>query len=129
MPAEMKNPAAKPLNPTSAPASTSGNVAHHSPATIEYVDRADLRETFADLITSLIFDGQTLRIEFAVTRVDEIKPSAPIRGRRYPAARIVLTSNAAVDLINRVQQIAAALVQAGVMKAGSPPGPVDKKTA
>ena len=34
-------------------------------ATIRYLDRADLDETFADSINNLIFDGQTLRIEFA----------------------------------------------------------------
>ena len=35
----------------------------------------------------LIFDGQSLRIEFAVTRIDEVKPNMPITGRRYPACR------------------------------------------
>jgi hypothetical protein len=30
-------------------------------ASIRYVDRADMVETFADSVTGLIFDGQTLR--------------------------------------------------------------------
>ena len=82
-------------------------------------------ETFADSVTGLIFDGQTLRIEFGVTRFDDVKPNTPITGRRYPACRLVLPPVAAVDLINR-QQIAAALTQAGVVKvaqrpAASPP--------
>ena len=64
---------------------------------------------FCRSITGLIFDGQTLRIEFGVTRFDEVKPNAPITGRRYPACRLVLPPAAAVDLINRMQQIAAAL--------------------
>jgi hypothetical protein len=85
-------------------------------ATIRYIDRADIGETFADSITGLIFDGQTLRIEFGVTRLDEVKANTPITGRRYPACRIVLPPAAAVDLINRMQQIAAALTQAGVVK-------------
>jgi hypothetical protein len=38
-----------------------------------------------------VFDGQTLRIEFSVTRVAEVKPDGPISGRRYPASRIVLS--------------------------------------
>ena len=54
-------------------------------ASIRYVDRADMVETFADSVTGLIFDGQTLRIEFGVTRFDDVKPNAPITGRR-PAA-------------------------------------------
>jgi len=91
-------------------------------ATIRYVDRPDVAETFADSITGLVFDGQTLRIEFGVTRVDEIKAGAPITGRRYPACRVALPPAAAVDLINRMQQIAAALTQAGVVKPASRPG-------
>jgi hypothetical protein len=86
-------------------------------ATIRYLDRPDVTETFSDSVTGLIFDGQTLRIEFGVTRFDDVKPNAPITGRRYPACRVVLPPAAAVDLINRMQQIAAALTQAGVVKA------------
>jgi hypothetical protein len=63
----------------------------------------------------------TLRIEFGVTRFDDVKPNAPISGRRYPACRLVLPPVAAVDLINRMQQIAAALTQAGVVKAAQRP--------
>lgn len=80
-----------------------------------------MNETFADSITGLIFDGQMLRIELGVTRFDEMKPNAPISGRRYPACRLVLPPAAAVDLINRMQQIAAALTQAGVVKPAQRP--------
>jgi len=77
--------------------------------------------TFADSVTGLVFDGQTLRIEFGVTRFDDVKPNTPITGRRYPACRLVLPPVAAVDLINRMQQVAPALTQAGVVKAVSGP--------
>ena len=93
--------------------------AERQPATIRYLDRADMEETFANSISGLIFDGQTLRIEFGVTRFDDVKPNTPITGRRYPACRLVLPPAAAVDLINRMQQIATALTQAGVVKAAS----------
>ncbi len=76
-----------------------------------------MAETFANSITGLMFDGQTLRIEFGVTRFDEVKPNTQITGRRYPACRLVLPPAAAVELINRMQQIANALTQAGVVKA------------
>jgi hypothetical protein len=99
------------------------------PATVRYLDRADMAETFADSVTGLIFDGQTLRIEFGVTRFDEMKPNTPLTGRRYPACRLVLPPAAAVDLINRIQQIAAALTQAGVMKAAPPPSAEATKAA
>ena len=85
-------------------------------AAIKYVDRDDMGETFADSIIGLKFDGQTLRIKFGVTRLDEIKANSPITGRRYPACRLVLSPAAAVDLINRIQQIATALTQAGIVR-------------
>jgi hypothetical protein len=93
------------------------------PVALRYFDRAELEETFADSIAGLIFDGQTLRIEFDVTRYDEMKPNSPITGRRYPACRLVLSPAAALDLISRVQQIAAATTQAVAVKTALRPGP------
>jgi hypothetical protein len=99
-------------------ASEQGDTAtqQRQPATIRYIDRPDVAETFADAISGLIFDGQSLRIEFAVTRLDEVKANSPISGRRYPTCRLVLPPAAAIDLINRMQQIGAALTQAGLTK-------------
>jgi hypothetical protein len=109
----------EPLSSRQDPGSVAGPTgqSQQRPPLVRYVDRADLVETFADSISGLIFDGQTLRIEFGVTRFDEVKADSPITGRRYPAARVVLSPLAAVDLINRMQQVAAALAQAGVVKA------------
>jgi hypothetical protein len=90
--------------------------------TLRYVDRPELGETFADSIGHLSFDGQSLRIEFAITRMDDVKQGAPLTGRRYPACRLVLPPGAAVELINRMQQVAAALTQAGVLRQ-NPPAP------
>jgi hypothetical protein len=100
---------------TTTPARAAGSQSG-AQASVRYIDRADLPETFADSITGLVFDGQTLRVEFAVTRLDEVKPGAAITGRRYPAARLVLPPTAAIDLINRMQQIGTALAQAGLAK-------------
>ena len=94
--------------------------------TIRYLDRPDCLETFADSLTRLSFDGQTLRLEFAVTRMDDVKPNAPVTGRRYPVCRLVLQPLAAVDLINRIQQVGAALTKAGVVKATPPAAPQGK---
>ena len=85
--------------------------------TLRYIDRPDCLETFADSVTSLSFDGQALRIEFGVTRLDEVKQNAPATGRRYRGCRLVLPPAAAVELINRMQQITTSLIQAGVLKA------------
>jgi hypothetical protein len=98
------------------PAAAGTTTRDRAQATIRYVDRPDLTETFADAISGLVFDGQSLRIEFAVTRLDDIKPNSPISGRRYPACRLVLPPAAAIDLINRMQQIGTALTQAGLAR-------------
>jgi len=112
-----------PLRPSATPAKSAPptpappkSAPERPTASVRYVDRPDLGETFADSVSGLIFDGQTLRIEFAVTRLDEVKSGTPITGRRYPACRVVLPPAAAIDLINRMQQIATALTQAGVVK-------------
>ena len=115
-------------NPSGAAAPAPAAASERPAAAIRYLDRADMEETFADSITGLIFDGQTLRIEFGVTRFDDVKPDKPITGRRYPACRLVLPPAAAVDLINRMQQIANALTQAGVVKAAPRPAAPPAKT-
>jgi hypothetical protein len=74
--------------------------------TFQYIDRPDVLETFADSIEGTFFDGQTLRIEFCVNRLDPLKPNTPPTGRRYPACRLVLTPAAAVELMNRMRQTA-----------------------
>ena len=102
--------------------SVAASAAQRPTAAIRYIDRPDLAETFADSISGLVFDGQSLRVEFAVTRLDEVKPNAQITGRRYPACRVVLPPAAAVELINRMQQIGEALRQAGVTRAAPRPG-------
>jgi len=90
-------------------------------ATIRYVDQPECHETFADSIVAVFFDGQTLRIEFGITRMDDVKQGAPLTGRRYPACRLVLPANAAIELINKMQQTGAALQQAGLVKATQKP--------
>jgi hypothetical protein len=87
-------------------------------ATVRYVDKPDCAETFADSINSVFFDGQTMRIEFGITRMDEMKKDQPLTGRRYPACRLVLAPAAAIDLINKMQQTAQTLQQAGLVKQG-----------
>ena len=92
------------------------SAAQRPAANVRYVDRPDCLETFADSITGVTFDGQTLRLEFCVTRMDDMKPNTPASGRRYPVC-LVLAPVTAVDLINRMQQVGAALTKAGIVKA------------
>jgi hypothetical protein len=92
----------------------------------EYVDRPDVEETFADFVQRIQFDGQTLRLEFCISRVEDQKPPAPAVGKRYPACRLVLSVGAGVDLINKMQQITANLIKAGVLKQDAPQSALQK---
>lgn len=89
----------------------------------EYIDRPEVAEVFADFVQRIQFDGQTLRFEFCVSRLEDQQPGAPASGKRYPACRLVLSTAAAVDLMNKMQQITASLVKAGVLKADAPKAP------
>jgi hypothetical protein len=119
-------PAERSAGPGRSPA-VRATQADRQAATVRYLDRPEIGETFADCVTGLLFEGHMLRLEFGVTRLDEVKPNTPITGRRYPVCRLVLPPSAAVDLINRMQQIATALMQAGMVKSNPPttgqPGP------
>lgn len=91
------------------------------PPQYQYVDRPEVTETFADFVHRIQFDGQTLRLEFCVSRLDDQRSGAAATGRRYPACRLVLSASAAVDLMNKMRQITAGLVKAGVLKQDAPP--------
>jgi hypothetical protein len=92
----------------------------------QYVDRPEVEETFADFVQRIQFDGQTLRIEFCISRLEDQQASAPPAGKRYPACRLVLSVGAGVDLINKMQQITANLIKAGVLKQDTPANPAQK---
>jgi len=77
----------------------------------EIVDRPDLTETFSDAIGAFSFDGQTMRIEFLVTRVGPgSKPNSPVV-RAIPVSRMVLTPRAAADLANRLRGLSAEILK------------------
>ena len=85
---------------------------------ITYVDRSEVCETFADTVEKLSFDGQTLRLELCVTRMDDPAPPNPPTGKKYTACRLVLPPLAALDLVNKLQQLVALLEQQGIVKRG-----------
>jgi len=77
-----------------------------------YQDIPDLGETFADSLGQFIFDGQTLRIEFTVSRLDNTRPGEQRSGRKVPTSRMVLSLGCAVELIQNCRQLTARLEQA-----------------
>ena len=103
-----------------APAPAASTTAARPRRRLQYVDRLEVAETFADSIQNMYFDGQTLRIEFCTTRLID-QPRGQGVARRLPVARIALTGAAAVELINRTQRVGVALARAGLLRRGAPP--------
>ena len=84
----------------------------------------DVRETFADQLCLAMFDGN-LRMEFAVARINELKPAAQPTGERHIVCRLVLSTECAIDLINQMQNFAIQFAKAGLIKMDKPPSPVE----
>ena len=63
---------------------TSAKPAEQQRVTYRYIDRPECMETFADSIVGAFFDGQSLRLEFGISRLEERKPDAPLTARRHP---------------------------------------------
>ena len=84
---------------------------------IAAVDIPQLAETFADSIGGINFDGQTLRIEFCVTRLDPVSPQKPPSGKRYPSCRMVLSTAAAATLAQRLHELMLQLQRQGILAA------------
>lgn len=87
---------------------------------VRHVDRPEVAETFADSLHRMQWDGQTLRIEFCVTRLPDPGSTSGGEANRYTACRLVLPPQAAVDLFNGLQQTMTALAQAGVVSSNLP---------
>ena len=87
------------------------------------VKHHEIPEIFADQFSMTVFDGN-MRMEFAVARLDEPRSPAELTGERHIVCRLVLSQTGAIDLINQVQQIAAQLTQAGLIKSTDPQAPV-----
>ncbi len=88
----------------------------------KFVDNPELSETFADSIEEMMFDGVTMRITFTVTRLEEPRPPALPKGKRYPSCRLILTGDAVEDLHRRLNQIATVIEQ-GRKAREARPGP------
>ena len=83
-------------------------------AKIEYVDVPAINETYADTVQGMMFDGQSVRLELCVTRMDEPKKgSAEITGRRQTACRVVLPLSAALDLSSKLGRMMTTLAKRG----------------
>jgi hypothetical protein len=88
--------------------------------TYTYVDLPEMSETFADSVHTLLFDGQTLKITFAVNRMEPAQSPNQTTGKRYPACRLVLTATGAAELISQVTKLGAAIAKTQVQVSDGP---------
>jgi hypothetical protein len=84
---------------------------------LQYVDRPEISETFADSVVKFIFEGanNTVRIEFCATRMDDPAGSDPASGKLYTTSRLVLGMAAAIDLANKMTNLLAWLEKQGLV--------------
>jgi len=94
---------AEPTDPTQAP----------------YVDLPDLAERFVDQIRLTHFDGQTVRLEFAVSRPHVVQANRS-ESRLYPVARLVMTPFCALALQEQLSQLLRVMEQSGIIKRVTP---------
>lgn len=81
---------------------------------IEYVDVPSVSETYADTVRGMMFDGQSVRLELCVTRMDEPKKgNVQLTGKRQPTARVVLPLSAALDLSQQLGRMMTTLAKRG----------------
>ena len=83
---------------------------------VRFVDKPEISETFTDSINAMLFDGQTMRIEFCVTRLDAPKPNRSPTACRSPSCRVVLTPSTMLELFKRLSQVVNAMEKDGVIK-------------
>ena len=79
---------------------------------IEYVDVPSISETYADNVRGMMFDGQSVRLELCVTRMDEPQNgSSEITGKRQTACRVVLPLSTAVELSTKLGRMMSTLAK------------------
>lgn len=81
---------------------------------IEYVDVPAISETYADTVRAMMFDGQSVRLELCVTRMDEpTKGASELTGKRQTACRVVLPLSAALELSSKLGRMMSTLAKRG----------------
>lgn len=89
------------------------------PQDLPYVDLPGLSECFADHIRITHFDGMLFHIEFAVSRPKYVGPNETST-ETYPAARLILTANAAGSLRDQLTRMFDQLEQGDFLKRVAP---------
>ena len=88
---------------------------------IQYIDRLEITETFANSVSKCFFTEGVANIELCVTRLDKPEPPNPPTGNNYPACRLVLTPQAVIQLFQGLNGIMGAMEKEGIIKTNPKP--------
>jgi hypothetical protein len=91
-----------------------------TPFEFPYKDLPQLMEAFADDMHLMSFNWQFAHITLTIDRLEDVKPGQKPRGQKVTSARLVLTANALIKLVNSLNQIMGALEQSGAVKRQQP---------
>lgn len=89
------------------------------PQSLAHIDVPDIREMYVDFVRTVNVSGATARMEFAVTRYDEMKPGVvgvPQSGRSYTASRVVMPLEGLIQWHAQLGAVIANLEAQGVIK-------------
>jgi hypothetical protein len=88
----------------------------NDPNVVPYIDLPDVREIFADNVRVMMFNDGVLRMELTVTRTGEFNsPTAQPQGRAYPAARLAITTTAALQMHGHLTRMLDSLEKQGLI--------------
>lgn len=82
---------------------------------LEYIDRPDVGETFVDSLESAMYDGSSLRMEFAVYRFAPPNANGKTAKRKVTAVRLVIPLSGAIGLTSQLSALMEALEQQGAI--------------
>jgi len=87
---------------------------------LTYVDRPEISETYADSLWRVTFNSMHLRMEFAVSRLDEPRQGQPVEGKAVTSCRVIMPLSGMIDMVGKLQTIMVQLQEARAIRQVNP---------
>jgi len=87
---------------------------------LEYVDRPEVSETFADSLERFTIDQTGARLEFVVHRSDQPSPPAPLIVKKYTACRVVMPLQGFFAMVTMLNELVQQMQKQGLIKPVTP---------
>jgi hypothetical protein len=89
---------------------------HAQPIQLQYVDREEISEAYADSLEKAVFDGNTVKLEFVVNRLSPPIPSQAPTGKKLTSCRVVLPLAGLIQMNGQIKNLLESLERQGVFK-------------